>query len=232
MPDKETIDYIFNYFSELMTLKEAAANRHHITSYKFRRSLSDDATGEGESLLRKRQWLSDDKDVLSLLEGGYESFRSRTAERIWKESADRIYFNRCPKCDRLARTPQAKQCRYCRYTWHHYVVATFKITSAFQLVKRPFFLLGDILDGEIKTGMRADLTTLGLPIKPTITAIEFARIHEQGAVAESTGLGLLGMSEADKDFIKTNSPFLKPIFIEDQNASQRGSLPLPDLARQ
>ena len=219
MLDIATIDYILSYYSRFMTLNEAAATKHHITSYKFRQTLSNDTDGEKASFLQQREWLSNNKDVLNLLEGGYENFRSKTAERIFNENSDKIYFNKCPKCDRLARTPQAKQCRYCGYTWHKYVVATFQIASAFQVTGRAFFILGDILTGVIKTGMKVDLTTLGLAIKPTIIAIEFARHNEDGIVWEDTGLGLLDISEEDKEFLKAKSPFLTPILIEDQNAS-------------
>ncbi len=219
MLDKATIDYILNYYSRFMTLNEAAATKHHITSYKFRETLSNNTIGEKESFLQQKVWLSINKDGLSLLEDGYENFRSKTAERIFKENSEKIYFNKCPKCDRLARTPQAKQCRFCGYTWHKYVVATFQIASAFQGTGKPFFLLGDILTGVIRIGMKVDLTTLGHAIKPTITTIEFARHNDDGLVWESTGLGLLDISEEDKNILKAKSPFLTQVLIEDQNAS-------------
>ncbi|NTS43997.1 hypothetical protein HRG84_24170, partial [Flavisolibacter sp. BT320] len=116
--------------------------------------------------------------------------------------------------------PQAKQCRYCGYSWHKQVVATFQIGSAFQLTARElFFVLGDILTGNIKIGMKADLTVLGLAVKPTINAIEFARHNDDGIVWEDIGLGFTDLSEEDKEFLKTKSPFLTPILIEDENAS-------------
>jgi hypothetical protein len=219
MLDKETIDYILNYYSRFMTLNEVAATKHHITSYKFRETLSNDTRGEKAKFLRQKEWLSNSKDVLNLLEGGYEQFRLKTAERILEENSDKIYFNKCPKCGMLARTPQAKQCRFCGYNWHNYVVATFQIASAFQVTGGAFFLLGDILTGVIGTGMQADLTTLGLAVKPTISAIKFARHNEDGFVWEYTGLELVDISEEDKEFIGSKSPFLTPILIEDQNAS-------------
>lgn len=218
MLDEATIDYILNYYSRFMTLNEAAANKHYITSYKFRETLSNDTNGKKASFLQQSDWLSNKKDVLNLLEGGYENFRSKTAERIFKENPDKIYFNKCPKCERLARTPKAKQCCFCGYTWHNYVVATFQIASAFQVTGRAFFLLGDVLTGVIRTGMKADLTTLGLAIKPTIAAIEFARHNDDGLVWEDTGLGLVDISEEDKAFLKAKSPFLTPILIEAPNA--------------
>ena len=78
-----------------MTLNEAAATKHHITSYKFRGTLSNDADGEKASFLQQREWLANSKDVLSLLDCGYETFRSKTAERILNDNSDKIYFNKC-----------------------------------------------------------------------------------------------------------------------------------------
>lgn len=220
MLDKDTIDYIFTFYSHFMTLNEAAATRHYLTSYKFRETLSNDKDGENTEFLQKRGWLSMNSDVLDLLQNGFEQFRIKTAERIYEENRDRIYFNKCPKCNRLARTPQAKQCRFCGYNWHQYVVATFKIASAFQLTGKTFFLLGDMLSGVVRIGMKADLTILGLASKPTITAIEFARLNEVGTVLGKTGLGFDDISGEDKGFLKSQSPFLTPILIEDHNACQ------------
>jgi len=31
---------------------------------------------------------------------------------------DQLFFNNCPKCEKLARTPYAKQCRHCGHDWH------------------------------------------------------------------------------------------------------------------
>jgi len=54
---------------------------------------------------------------------------------------------------------------------------------------KDFFVLGDILTGKIKVGMKADFTTLGLAIKPTIRAIEFSRHNDDGLIWEGVGLG-------------------------------------------
>jgi len=218
MLDNSTIDYILNYYSCFMTLKEAAAMKHYMTSSKFPNTVSAD--GDTKNLLLEKGWLSNDKEVAELLKDGYQQFRENTAERILKDHAVKIYFNHCPNCGKLARTPQAKQCRYCEYSWHKQVVATFQIASAHQLTARElFFVLGDILTGSIKIGMKADLTVLGLTVKPTIRAIELARNNDDGIVWEDVGLGFYDISEEYKEFLKTKSPFLTPIFIEDENAS-------------
>ncbi|NTS44007.1 hypothetical protein HRG84_24220, partial [Flavisolibacter sp. BT320] len=144
MLDNTTIDYILNYYSRFMTLKEAAAMKHYMSSSKFSQTVSSD--GDKGNFLLEKGWLSKDKEVVELLKDGYQQFRQNTAERILKDNTGKIYFNHCPKCVKLARTPQAKQCRYCGYSWHKQVVATFQIGSAFQLTARElFFVLGDIL---------------------------------------------------------------------------------------
>ena len=217
MLDNSTIEYILSYYSRFMTLKEAAAMKHHIASNKFRDALSKDTGSEKAGFLQEKGWLSNDEEVGELLREGYEQFRVKTAERILKENAAKVYFNDCPNCGKLARTPQAKQCRYCGYNWQRQVAATFQIASAFQLTGRSFFILGDILTGEIKVGMKVDLTILGLAAKPVIKVIEFARHNNNDIVWEDIGLGIVDLSDEDKEFLKSQSPFLTPIFIEDQN---------------
>jgi hypothetical protein len=216
MLDNSTVDYLINYYARFMTPKESAAMKHHMTSYKFKASQSDDKAKE---LLIGKGWLSSDQEVLQLLTNGFEQFKRNTAERIVKDNPDKIYYNYCPNCGKLARTPQAKQCRFCGHQWHKILAATFQVGSAFQRVGRQFIILGDLLSGKIKIGMRADLTLLGLAKKPIITAIEFARQNEDGIIWEEIGLGLDELTEDDKDFLKSNSPFMTPIFIEDSSAS-------------
>ena len=69
--------------------------------------------------------------------------------------------------------------------------ATLKIKSAFQLTARQFFILGEI----------------------RIEAIEFALFHEDNKVWEDVGLGLSGLTEEEKEILKTQSPFGLPISI-------------------
>ena len=44
--------------------------------------------------------------------------KSRLAEIIAMDYKDKVFFNNCPNCGKLARTPKAKQCRFCGYDWH------------------------------------------------------------------------------------------------------------------
>jgi ribosomal protein L40E len=48
-----------------------------------------------------------------------EKEKAKLAEIILRDFPDKILFNNCPRCGKLARTPQAKQCRHCGYDWHN-----------------------------------------------------------------------------------------------------------------
>lgn len=113
--DKEKIRYILDYHASLMTKEEASAWRHWHTSCKL---------GDGESKTRQyakrkeiylqKGWMTNDENVLKLLENGIEEFERKVAERI----DALVVYNNCPKCGKLTRTPKAKQCRFCGYDWH------------------------------------------------------------------------------------------------------------------
>jgi hypothetical protein len=64
------------------------------------------------------KWLSDDPEVLRLVSEGYDAFVKRTSARILRDCADKLFLNRCPKCNGLARTSTAQQCRFCGHDWH------------------------------------------------------------------------------------------------------------------
>lgn len=88
--DIEKVDYIIRYFSNLMTNDEKLALKHQMYISKS----SDNTT------LRN------------------ETFKTNIVKRIMNETPEKVFFNNCPKCGKLARTPQAKQCRFCSYNWH------------------------------------------------------------------------------------------------------------------
>jgi hypothetical protein len=58
-----------------------------------------------------------DEQTNQLVELGKEKLEIKIAERLLKDSADKL-INNCPKCGKLAKTPRAKQCRYCKHYWH------------------------------------------------------------------------------------------------------------------
>lgn len=122
--DKETVSYIINHFSHLLTLKEKAVIKHQHSLLKLDNSGSSESEEQNQrrrSMYLKVGWLSTDKEVLNLLKDGYEEFERNTAERLLAEKPGEVFLNTCPKCSRLTRTPQAKQCRFCGHDWHYVV---------------------------------------------------------------------------------------------------------------
>ncbi|SEW26597.1 hypothetical protein SAMN05421841_1924 [Chryseobacterium wanjuense] len=110
--DKETAIYIRNYFSNLMTDREKFALKHHMYTFKS----ADNHIMR--NLMLEKGWISSDPEVVSLLQNGYEEFELNVAKRIMTDTPEKVFFNNCPKCNKLARTPYAKQCRHCGYDWH------------------------------------------------------------------------------------------------------------------
>ncbi|MBT2622252.1 hypothetical protein [Chryseobacterium sp. ISL-6] len=176
--EKETVDYIKNYFSNLMTNDEMLALQYHM-----------------------------------YIQSTPEEFELEVAKRIMAETPEKVFFNNCPKCYKLARTPRAKQCRYCGHSWRDRVVAQFKLDYVFQITGRQFFLFGRIMKGEIKEGQLMDLTVLGLNKKPTIKSIEFAHRREEGKEWEDIGLGTDELTEEDKQYLKDRSSFENPFDV-------------------
>ncbi|PHI18087.1 hypothetical protein CEQ90_19795 [Lewinellaceae bacterium SD302] len=115
--DKDRIKYILKYYSYLMTEKESAAWRHWKSIYKIKGSQSSlNQKNSKIKILLKKGWVTENVEILNLLDNGIDEFEKKTAIRIDKEN--KINYNYCPKCGKLTRTPKAKQCRYCRYEWH------------------------------------------------------------------------------------------------------------------
>jgi hypothetical protein len=111
----ETANYILINYWELLTLSEKRALKHHRHSLK----LQDLPDGELRTKMYLRnQWLSNEPEILKQLDGGYVQFTLNCAERIFRGNPDKVFFNLCPKCEKLARSPLAKQCRFCGFDWH------------------------------------------------------------------------------------------------------------------
>lgn len=112
------IDYILNYYENLMTKEESLAWRHYSSLIKLGNNENGKSDETRKKFYLKRGWLTENPQILGLLNDGIEEFRRITAERILKDNPGKIKFNNCPECGELARTPKAKQCRYCGHDWH------------------------------------------------------------------------------------------------------------------
>lgn len=110
--DQEKIQYILRYFMDLMTDHEVSALKNHMYTSKT----TDNPTLR--RIMTERKWIDDNPEVEKLLEKGYDEFELYVAHRIMRETPEKVFFNNCPKCGKLARTPYAKQCRFCRNNWH------------------------------------------------------------------------------------------------------------------
>lgn len=187
------------------------AIKHTNSIYKLENSTSDNSNLT--RVYREKGWLTSDLSVLDLLKDGYDKFELNVANRILGQNADKVFFNNCSKCTKLARTPFARQCRHCGHSWHNLTVAKFKLKSSFQLTGRQFFLLGEITKGEFKQGQFMDLTMLGLNKKPKIEAIEFALKRQDGKTWEDIGLGTNELTEEDKQYLKDVGSFGTPFDI-------------------
>jgi hypothetical protein len=108
----EEVDYIINHFNNLISEPERIAMKHHFYADEI----------DGSSLRKRwyleRKWITEDLEILKLLDGGYEQLRLRAAENALKNHPDKVYFNRCEICGKVARTPLARQCRFCGHDWH------------------------------------------------------------------------------------------------------------------
>lgn len=109
--DKEISHYIIRYFSDLLTDHEKLALRYHM----YADNVKEDSAMR--KMMIKRGWITQNEDAINLLQNGYEEFELEVAKRIMKEEPEKVFFNNCPVCHKLARTPYAKQCRYCGNSW-------------------------------------------------------------------------------------------------------------------
>jgi hypothetical protein len=110
----EKAKYIITHYSNLLTPDEIKALRHLRSTIKL-----EDAKDERLSkMYYKTGWLSSEPAILQLLADGEDQFMLNCAERILKDSPEKVFSNLCPVCGNLARTPYAKQCRYCHHDWH------------------------------------------------------------------------------------------------------------------
>ncbi|PWN71342.1 hypothetical protein C1631_001590 [Chryseobacterium phosphatilyticum] len=190
-----------------MTEDEKLALNYHIYTCK-----SSDSPYLRNMMIEKG-WISTDPKIAHFLSNGYEEFELNIARRIMNEFSKKVFFNNCPKCDKLARTPYAKQCRYCGYSWHHLIVAHFKINSVFQVTGRKLFFIGQIIDGKIKEGQQMDLRIWGLDKKLKIESIELALKRQDKQAWEDIALGTSELTEEEKQALQKSGNFPKTIDI-------------------
>lgn len=206
--DIEKAKYIIIHFPNLLTTAEKLAIRHTSTVYKLEHSKSSNT-----EFYERNGWLTTDQSVLNLLKDGYEQFELNVANRILNEKPNSVFFNNCPKCNKLARTPYARQCRFCGNTWHEVNIALFKLENSFQTTGRYFFLIGKITKGNPQIGSFIDLTMLGLNKKPKIEAIEYVLKQQNDKAEEDIALGTNELTYDDKEYLINIGSFGTPFDI-------------------
>ena len=110
----ELLDYIFDYCSKYFLENETKARWHLMALSKSKYDTNSPMFKWHE----QRNMTSTDKNVLALIENGFEAFKIKVATRIFNEHKHELELNLCPKCNKIARTPKAKQCRFCSHDWH------------------------------------------------------------------------------------------------------------------
>ena len=113
--DQKTANYIVTYYSSLMSDNEKIAFRHYSSTIK----LEGNKNPKMLDMYKVKGWISDNTEILSLLENGYDNFEVNAAKNILQNFPEEVFLNNCPKCNKLARTPFAKQCRFCGFDRHN-----------------------------------------------------------------------------------------------------------------
>lgn len=113
--DNDKINYVFTYFGYLMTENERMAWSHYTCVVKMEGMTVEKRTTR-TGIYLNMGWMTDKREVLSLLDNGINLFKENAVRRILTEKIQSVHFNTCPRCGQLARTPHAKQCR-CGHSW-------------------------------------------------------------------------------------------------------------------
>lgn len=109
----ELLDYVFDYCGKYFWQKEILAHKHL-------HALAKSNNGVNVMMYKffMKEAVNNDREIQNLIQGGFESFKTKVATRIFNEHKHQLELNLCPNCNKIARTPKAKQCRFCSYDWH------------------------------------------------------------------------------------------------------------------
>ena len=107
----ELVDYIYENAGEFKTAMEKLAGKTILYNSK---GLSERTL----NFIKSKGWYDDSEEIQALIARGYEAFKKKVVERIYKEHKDELSLNYCPKCGKITRTPLARQCRFCFHQWH------------------------------------------------------------------------------------------------------------------
>ena len=215
--ESQEANYIISNFPRLMTELEINANKHYLFSAKLGEpnDYDDDSSYKRrKEFFKKRNGITENPDVLKLLENGYNEFVLRAAKRIKKESSKQYTITRCSKCNFIARTPYAKQCRKCGNNWHDKIAGEFQFEDTFKLTNKPYlWIIGEVVKGEVRIGNLLDLTNFQLNIIAEIKQIEFTLKRTNNISKEYPTLGIDVSFEEEELIKKYLSKSAKTIMI-------------------
>jgi len=175
--DLVTAKYIIDHHSNLMTIKEKVALKHHL----YVQQAAD--SPRMMDAMYQRNWLTRDPEILALLEEGIDNLNLQIARRILNDYPTRIIMNICPRCAKLARTSLARQCRHCYYSWHDRTVAKLRLKTCAQIRSNSFLLFGELISGRFEKGNYLDLTVIGINYQPRIKEFELALYKTENGIS-------------------------------------------------
>lgn len=108
-------DMVVRYYSNLLTPFERDV---YGAFWLRRRTQIQTSHPESERDTRRIWGTLDNPQIEAILERAYDEFIRKAVARVMREDADKLFLNKCPKCQRVARTPKAKQCRWYLHDWH------------------------------------------------------------------------------------------------------------------
>lgn len=110
----ELREYIFQYCGKYFRNEQRLARLHLKESMNYYQNVNFVMF----RILTHGGKIINNKDVSELTNDGYEAYKQKISERIFREHKNQLELNLCPVCDKIARTPLAKQCQFCFYDWH------------------------------------------------------------------------------------------------------------------
>jgi len=197
--------YIIDNFPRLMSEVEHDTIKCHHFGYKTEKS-EDSVTpqqyNQKKGIIFSKFGVKENNEIKSLIRNGYEQFVINIGNRIEKDSPEEYILNRCPNCKFIARTPYAKQCRKCKHDWHEEIGGEFQFKTCFRIAGRPYFwIVGELVKGDLEKGYRLDLTNFQLNVIAEIKQIEFCLKSVNGVKKDLPSLGIK-INEKEEDLVK------------------------------
>ncbi|UOD28459.1 hypothetical protein INH39_23830 [Massilia violaceinigra] len=110
---RETVSYVLDNFSHLLTDDERAA----VECVTFTMG------GDTRTYAVMRSGGEASGHILALLANGQQALRFACADKLLVLHKELIFANACPSCGKLLRTPRARQCLKCGHSWHQSTAA-------------------------------------------------------------------------------------------------------------